>query len=102
MPQKTPIFFPNGSNHDYYFIIKKLPGEFEQQLACLGENTGKCINFSVPIGEETTKTDKNGEEITKNMSYILLFIGSTRLMRRSLSNLVHIFMKEFIKLNIQL
>ena len=32
---------------------------------------------------------KNGEEITKNMSYILQFIDSARFMASSLSNLVN-------------
>ena len=35
------------------------------------------------------RVDKNGEEITKNLSYILQFIDSTRFMASSLSNLVN-------------
>ena len=53
----------------------------------LGENTEKYITFTVPIEIEVTKIDKNGEEITKNVSYILQFIHSTRFMASSLSNL---------------
>ena len=34
-------------------------------------------------------TDKNGEEITRDISYILQFNGSTRFMASSLSNLVN-------------
>ena len=35
------------------------------------------------------RIDKNGEEITKNVSYILEFINSARFMASSLSHLVH-------------
>ena len=35
--------------------------------------------------------DKNGDQITKNISYILQFIGSARFMASSLSNLVNNF-----------
>ena len=39
--------------------------------------------------EEVTRIDKNGEEMTKYISYILQFIDSTRLSVSSLSNLVN-------------
>ena len=39
--------------------------------------------------EEGTRIDKNGEEMTKYISYILQFIDSTRLSVSSLSNLVN-------------
>ena len=70
-------------------MIKKLPEEFKKQFTCLGENTEKYITFTVPIEKEVTRIDKNGEEITKNISYILQFIDSARFMASSLSNLVH-------------
>ena len=41
--------FHNGSTYDYHFIIKELAEEFEGEFECLGENTEKCITFSVPI-----------------------------------------------------
>ena len=44
------------------------------------ENAEKYINFTVPIEKETTRINKNGEEITKNISYILQFTDSTRFM----------------------
>ena len=47
------------------------------------------MTFTVPIEKEVTRTDKNGEEITKNISYISQFVDSTRLMVSSLSNLVN-------------
>ena len=45
--------------------------------------------FTVPIEKEVTRTDRNGEKITKNISYILQFIDSARFMASSLSNLVN-------------
>ena len=71
VPKKIPIVFHNGLNYDYHFIIKKLEEEFKKQFTCLGENTEKYISFTVPIEKEVTRIDKNGEEITKNISYIL-------------------------------
>ena len=89
VPKKIPISFHNGSNYDYHFIIKELEEEFKKQFNCLGENTEKCITFTFPIEKEVTRIDKNGEEITKNISYILQFIDSARFMTNSLSNLVN-------------
>ena len=57
-------------------------------MTCLGENTGKYITFTAPIGKEVTRIDKNGEEVSKNISYILQFIDSARFMASSLSNSV--------------
>ena len=37
------------------------------------------MTFTVPIEKEVTRIDKNGERITKNISYILQFIDSARL-----------------------
>ena len=68
MLAKIPIVFHNGSNYDYHFIIKELAEEFKKQYICLGENTEKYIIFTVPIEKEVTRIDKNGEEITKNIS----------------------------------
>ena len=87
MPKKNPIVFHNGSNYDYHFIIKELAQEFQKQFTCLGENTAKYITFTVPIEKEVTRIDKNGEEIAKNISYILHFIDRARFMASSLSNL---------------
>ena len=88
-PKIIPIVFHNGSNYDYHFIIKELVEEFKKKFTCLGENTEKYITFPVPIEKQTTRIDKNGEEITKNISYILQFIDSTRFMASSLSNLAN-------------
>ena len=49
----------------------------------------KYITFSVPIEKEITRIDKNGEEITKDISSILKYIDSARFMTSSLSNFVN-------------
>ena len=47
------------------------------------------VSYTILIEKEVTRIDKNGEEITKNISYILQFIDSARFMASSLSNLVN-------------
>ena len=89
MPKKIPIVYNNGSNYDYHVIIKEVAEEFKKQFTCLGENTEKYITFTVPIEKEVTRTDKNGVDITKSVSYILQFVDSARFMANSLSNLVN-------------
>ena len=89
VPKSIPIVFRSGSNYDYYSIIKESAEEFKKQFTCLEENTEKYITFTVPIEKEVSRIDKNGEEITKNVSYILQFIDSARFMASSLSNLVN-------------
>ena len=54
----------------------------------------------VPIEKKVTRIDKNGEKNIKNIYYLLQFIDSARFMASSLSNLVIIFLKEFIQLNV--
>ena len=71
VPKKSPIVFHNGPNYDHHFIKKELAEEFKKQFTCIGENTEKQITFTVPIEKEVTIIDKNGEEITKNIYYIL-------------------------------
>ena len=85
---KKFLTFHNGSNFDYHFIIKELAKEFKEQFSCLGETKEKYITFRVPIEKEVTRIDKNEEEITKNISYMLQFIDSARFMASLLSNLV--------------
>ena len=46
-------------------------------------------NLNNSYGKRSTRVDKNGEEITKNISHILLLIESVRFMASSLSNLVN-------------
>ena len=48
--------------------------------------------------KEITGTDKSGEEITKNISYILQLIDRAKFMASSLSNFI--YLKDFLKLNV--
>ena len=73
--------FHNGSTYDYYFIIKELAKEFEGNFECLGENTEKCITFSV-------LTKKKIENKNLEITYKIKFIDSYRFMSSSLSKLV--------------
>ena len=68
VPKKIPIVFHNGFNYDYHFTIKELTEELKKKFPCLGENTENYIAFTVSIEKEVTRIDKNGEEITKNIS----------------------------------
>ena len=77
VPEKVSIVFHNGSNYDYHFIIKELAEEFKKQFTCLGESTEKYTTITVPIQKEVMRINANGEEITKNTSYLLQFIDST-------------------------
>ena len=51
------------------------------------ENTEKYITFTVSIAKKVTRFDKNGEEISKYISYRVHIIDSARFMESSLSNL---------------
>ena len=83
--KKVPIVFHNGSNCDYHFIMKEEIAEvFKKQFTFLGENSKKYTTFTVPIEEEATRIDKNGEKITKNISYISQYLDTARFMARSL------------------
>ena len=79
-PPEILIVFHNGSKYDYHFIINKLAKEFNGQLECLGENTGKHITFSAPIRKELDND--------KKITYKLKFIDSFRFIQTSLSILV--------------
>ena len=60
------LAFHNRSSYDYYFIIKEVPEEFENQFICWGEITKKYIASTVSI-KNIARIDKNGEEIAKNV-----------------------------------
>ena len=83
------IVFDIGSNYNYHFIIEKLIEELERKFTCLRLIIEKYITFSVPIENEVARTDQDGKEITKILSYLLQFINSTRFMASSLSNLAN-------------
>ena len=87
IPKKIPIAFRNRSSCDYHFALKELAEEFKKQITCIGENTQKHIAITVSI-EKVIRTDKNGEEITNNISFILQLIDSIRFMASLSSNLV--------------
>ena len=86
---QIPIVFHNVSNYDYHSNVKEPAEEREQQFNCVGENNKKYVTFTVQIKKEVTRSDKNGKEITKMISYRLQFIDSARFMASSLSNLVN-------------
>ena len=54
------------------------------------------ITFTVAIEKEITRIDKDGEEVTKNISYILQFIKAEDLCQVHYQILLVIFLKEFI------
>ena len=60
----------------------------------------KIHNLYSPVEEQVWRTNKNGEGIAKNISYILQFIDSIRFMASSLSNIVNNLSNEFIELNV--
>ena len=72
----------------------------KKQFTCLEGNTEKHLTFTVPIEKEVARIDKNGEEITKNISYVLQFIDSARFMISSLSNLVNNLSEGIHRINI--
>ena len=63
--------------------------EFKKQFSSFEESTEIYITVTVPIENEVTRINKNREEVTKHISYILQFIDNARFMASSLSNLVN-------------
>ena len=91
IPKEIPLVFHNASTYDYHFIIKELAEEFEGEFECLGENTEKYVNFSVPIKKETTKINKDSNDKIMKISCKIKFINSFTFMSSSKSNLVDNF-----------
>ena len=89
MSKEITIIFYNGSNYDNRFIINKPAERFDWQFTCLGKNTQKYIVFSVAITNEVKRIGKNGEKITKTLSYKLNVIDSVRFITSSLLNLAN-------------
>ena len=102
IPKEIPVVFYNRSTYDRHLITKELAEEFEGPSECLGKNTEKYITFSVPIKKEFTKTDKDGSDKIMKISYKITFIGSYRFMSSSLSNLLIIYLKDFIVKSVQI
>ena len=100
VPKKFSIAFLNGSHFDYHFIIKESAEEFKKQFTSLGEKTEKGKTFTVPIKKEITRTDKDGEKITKiDLTYYSLLIAQD-LWQTHYQILSISCLKEFIELNV--
>ena len=80
VPKEIPVVFHNGSTYDFQFLIKELVKEFDDNFECLGENTEKCITFSVPLKKKIKNEDIG-------ITYRIKFIDSYRFMSLSLSKL---------------
>ena len=103
MPNEITVVFHNGSNCDYYFVIKELANDFKGPLfECLGENTEKYKTFSVPIEKEVTEIDKDGNESVVTISYKIKFIESARFMASTLSDLLDNLAEGIYKLNVKI
>ena len=88
-PKEILVVFHNSSTDDYNFIINQPAKEFDGQLECLGENTAKCITFSVPIKTEL--------QSNKTITYKLKSIDSFRFIFISLSSLFNTLSEIFKK-----
>ena len=72
LPKKVPTVFHNGSSYDYHFIIKELVKELKKQFTCLGENTKKYINFTVPI-EKLRELINMEKKLKKYMGHTTIY-----------------------------
>ena len=84
-----PDILHNDSTYDYHLIIKEFVREYEGEFECLGENSEKCITFSILINKIITKKDKDGNDNIMNIPYRLKFIDMYISMAASLSSLVN-------------
>ena len=97
VPKEIPIVFHNGSTYDYHFIIKELVKEFDGKFEYLGENTEKCITFSVPVKKEIKKRKKlKKKKKIIEITYKIKFIDSYRFMSNRYQSLLVIYVKDFI------
>ena len=96
IPKEIPIVFHNVSTYDYHFIIKELVKEFDGNFECLGENTEKYILFSVPVKKEI----KNKNKIIE-ITYKIKFIDRFRFLQHHYQNLLIIYEKDFIIIDVQ-
>ena len=77
-----------------------LTKEFKGKISCFGENTEECITFSARIAKEVRRIDKKRKYITKTISYRLQFTDKSIFVAIPLSNLLIIFLKKIINLNL--
>ena len=100
MPKKIPIFFHNRSNYNYHFIIKELSKQFKKQFTCLGENIEKYITFTIPIKKKLQELIKMEKKLQKiYVTYYNLLIVQD-LWQAHYQILSIIFLKQFIKVNV--
>ena len=97
VPNEIPVFFHDGANYDYHFIIKKLASEFERQFECLGENREKYKTLSAPVKKKITKIDIDDNESIETISYKIKFSNSMKFIGTSLSKLVDNLTEEIQK-----
>ena len=50
--------FHNGTNYDFHLLIEQLSHDVDGPFNCLGENTEKCITFSICIFKKTDANSK--------------------------------------------
>ena len=80
-----------SKHHDDFYCLKSLHS-YDLHSFCNRKQT-----FTFPIEKELTRIDKNGEEITKKISYRLQLIDSARFMVSWLWNLSNNFSEEIHK-----
>ena len=95
IPKEIPLVFHNGSNYDYHFIIKVLTKGFDRVFNCLWENTEKYNTFSIAMGKKLKGLVRMGKKLQK-------FIDHARFIASSLSYLLIILLKKFIKSNVNM
>lgn len=60
IPREILVAMHNGSNYDFYWIIKKLVGNFQSSdFNCLRENNKRHIRFSISMDKKLKKTKQN-------------------------------------------
>ena len=47
-----PVVIHNGSNYDFHLLITELAKDFRSNIHCIGENTEKCMSFSIPLKKQ--------------------------------------------------
>ena len=77
---------------------KRASKEIEGQFICLREITKTYKTFLVLIEHEVKRIGKNGEEVTKIISFKLKCIDNARFMACSLSNLVNNLTEVILKI----
>ena len=84
-----PVFFHNGTNHDFNLLIEEFAKEYKSDINCIPLNTNKYMPFSVPIKKEVIEaSDDDKKSKKKILTYSLRFIDGAKHMARGLSTLV--------------